>query len=104
MIGEDIYNGLYANTDLRGTITTAQGLVVTCLCSGIQTNSDQGELGQLIAQTANVRILTAHEVDGLSINDRITVADSSANEHSVRITGRKRTAGMTTLTIEAVNA
>lgn len=104
MIGEDIYNGLYANPDLRGTITTAQGASIPCICSGIDKTADNSALGQVISNGGMVRLLSTNEPSaGLSFNNIFTLTDARSKTFTLRIIGYSSKSGMTSLTVEAIH-
>ena len=103
-IGSDTYEGLYENEDLRGTLSSATVEAFACVCSGIQNDAQSSVLGIGISQGGLIHVLTANEPLGAVIHQAVfTFTDQQAQTFDVRITGIKRRAGLTTLTVEAVN-
>ncbi len=103
-IGADIYAGLYANTDWRGTLSTATVDAFACLCAGIQNDAQDSNLGIVISNGASIHVLTSNEpTDGIKHNSKWTFTDATAQTFEVRVKGIKRRQGLTTLTVEAVN-
>lgn len=103
-IGADIYAGLYANTDLRGTLSTATVDAFPCICSGIQNDAQDSNLGIVISQGGSIHVLTANEPEeGIKHNEKYTFTDATSQTFDIRVKGIKRRQGLTTLTVEAVN-
>lgn len=103
-IGADIYAGLYANTDWRGTLSTATVDAFACVCAGVQNDAQDSNLGIVITQGGSLHVLTSNEpTDGIKHNQIYSFTDATAQTFAIRVKGIKRRQGLTTLTVEAVN-
>lgn len=105
MLGDEVYNSLYADTQFRATIKRGVEDSVSCVFAGFQEMTQDAGYGQVITKTGNARVLTANEPSQkFTQNEEVKITDVSSVEYTARIVGIKRSFGLTTLTLEASNA
>jgi hypothetical protein len=103
-IGKLVFNATWARLPYaRATLLTDQGESVACLCVNIGLTNSTGDYGVSLSPAANIRLPENALPESLKQGSQITLTRHNGQEYVLRVGEIRRSTGLATVTVEAIN-